>query len=115
MIQQCKGLITENENEKIAAGEGDGSALILEFQKGRSANHQPEAYPRICIPQVAKTPGGCRLQTPVNRILNFQGSKDLRQRVHAVFKCWTIGYLFFTHVTHKSDSIACISCLPNWR
>jgi len=30
MIHQCKGLITEDENEEIAAGEGDGSALILE-------------------------------------------------------------------------------------
>jgi hypothetical protein len=38
MIHQCKGLITENENEKIAGGEGEGSALILESQKRRSAN-----------------------------------------------------------------------------
>jgi len=30
MIHQCKGFITEDENEEIAAGEGDGSAVILE-------------------------------------------------------------------------------------
>jgi hypothetical protein len=33
MIQQCKGLITENKNEEIAGGEGEGSALIPESQK----------------------------------------------------------------------------------
>jgi hypothetical protein len=30
MIHQCKGLRTKNENEKIAGGEGKGSARILE-------------------------------------------------------------------------------------
>jgi len=39
MIQHCEGLITENENENIAAGERDGLPLVLEFQKCRSADH----------------------------------------------------------------------------
>ncbi len=103
MIHQCKGLIAENENENIAGGEGDGLSLVLEFQKRRSANHQPEAYPRNCISRVAKTPWGCRLQTRINRILNSHRSKDFRQRVHAVFKYWTIGHVLWTDGTHESQ------------
>jgi hypothetical protein len=39
MIQHRKGLVIENENAKISGGEGDGSALILEPEKRRSADH----------------------------------------------------------------------------
>jgi hypothetical protein len=38
MIHHCKGLITQNKNEKIAAGKGDSSS-VLESQKRRSANY----------------------------------------------------------------------------
>src|SRR5258708_32275821 len=50
-----------------------------------------------------KTPRSRRLQSRIYRLPNSNRSKNVRQWVHALLNFWTIGHVFWTDDTHKSQ------------